>query len=163
MAYFKGNSEKLPINIDCIFQLRRSLRYWVKQQQKEGPVWKVHSWTEGYIGKRAAEHGVVANLCIPERLIALYLTSYHSFHFETRGHCSMCAQGVWFRPDPTTLFFHEFLQIRASTKFLPPPLPEKYPLYGISQVWIQTASYQALKWSTILTKKKLLVEICTVM
>ena len=37
------------------------------------------------IGKRAAEHGVVANLCIPDHFI-LVVTSFHSFHLETRGH-----------------------------------------------------------------------------
>ena len=52
------------------------------------------------IVKRAAEHGVVANLCIPDRLV----NSYHSFHWETRGHSSTRARGVWFRPDPTTIF-----------------------------------------------------------
>ena len=34
------------------------------------------------IGKRAAEHGVVANLCIPDHFI-LVVTSYHSFYFYT--------------------------------------------------------------------------------
>ena len=45
LLYFKrkGNSEKFPINIDYIFPLWSSLRYWFKQQQIEGPVWKVHS------------------------------------------------------------------------------------------------------------------------
>ena len=55
------------------------------------------------IGKRAAEHGVVANLCIPDCII-LVVTSYYSFHFKTRGHSSTRARRVWFRPDPTTLF-----------------------------------------------------------
>ena len=57
------------------------------------------------IGKRAAEHGVIANLCIPDHFVA-------SYHF------SMCARGVWFRPDSTTFFYHESEHPR---NFYPPP------------------------------------------
>ena len=58
------------------------------------------------VGKRAAEHGVVANLCIPDHFI-LVVTSYHNLHFETIGRISMHAQGVWFR---TRRFYQESLK-----------------------------------------------------
>ena len=82
------------------------------------------------IGKRATEYGVVVNLCIPDRFI-LVVTSYHSFHDETRGHYSTCARGVWFI---LSIFYHESLQIRASTKNLPPPPPQKKKLPAIHYI-----------------------------
>ena len=85
---------------------------------------------QGYDWKGTDEHGVVADLCIPDCFI-LVVTSYHSFYFETRGHCSTCAWGVWFKPDLTTIFYYESLQIRESKKIYPLP-PENYPLYGMT-------------------------------
>ena len=103
--YFKrkGNSEKLPINIDCIFN--SEVRSTMGQYGKYTPEQKA------IIGKRAAEHGVIANLCIPDHFVA-------SYHF------SMCARGVWFRPDSTTFFYHE-LSIHEIFTPLPPKIPEK--------------------------------------
>ena len=71
-------------------------------------------------------------LHIPDRFI-LMITSYHQFHFETRGQSSTCAWGVQFRPDPTTIFYHKSLQIRtSSTNLLPhPPPKKKFLLYCI--------------------------------
>ena len=54
--------------------------------KKRGQYGKYTPEQKAVIGKRAAEHGVVANLCIPDHFI-LVATSYHSFHL-TRGHCS---------------------------------------------------------------------------
>ena len=53
--------------------------------KRRGQYGKCTPEQKAMIGKRAAEHGVVANLCIPDHFI-LVVTSYHSFHFETRGH-----------------------------------------------------------------------------
>ena len=118
--YFKrkGNSEKLPININCIFQLRISLRYSIdsNNSKKRGQYGKYTPEQKAMIGKRAAEHGVVANLCIPDCFI-LVVTSYHSYI------CTRDVVSTW--PDPN-FFYHESLQIRASTKILPPP-PRKIP------------------------------------
>ena len=69
--------------IDCIFQLRRSLRYIESNNSKKRSQYgKYTPEQKAMIGKRAAEHGVVANLCITDHFI-LVVTSYHSFHFET--------------------------------------------------------------------------------
>ena len=48
--------------------------------KKRGQYGKYTPEQKAMIGKRAAEHGVVANLCIPDHFI-LGVTSYHSFHF----------------------------------------------------------------------------------
>ena len=74
------------------------------------------------IGKRAAEHGVVANLCIPDRFI-LVVTSYHSFHFKARGHSSdECGLDL----TRTRIFLP---QIIPSTKILS---PKKYLLHSMT-------------------------------
>ena len=104
--YFKrkGNSKKLLINIHCIFQFSE-VRSAIESinSKKRGQYGKYTHEQNAMIGKRAAEYGVVANLCIPDRFI-LVVTSYHSFHFKARGHSSTCACRVWFKPDPTTTF-----------------------------------------------------------
>ena len=82
------------------------------------------------IGKRAAEHGVVANLCIPDRCI-LVVTSYLSFHFYTSKLEAIALrvhEGCGLNMTRSQFFYHKSLQIRASTKILP---SEKYPLYGM--------------------------------
>ena len=78
----------------------------------------------------AGQRGVVANLCIPDRF-TLVINSYHSFHFETRGHCSrsMRVPGVWFRHDPTTLFLPRITTNPSIQEIY--ISPEKYPLYGM--------------------------------
>ena len=50
--------------------------------KRRGQYGKYTPEQKAMIGKRAAEHGVVANLCIPDHF-TLVVTSYHSFHFET--------------------------------------------------------------------------------
>ena len=93
--------------------------------KKRGQYGKYTPEQKAMIGKRAAEHGVVANLCIPDRFI-LVVTSYHRFHFETRGHSSMHAQGVWFRLDQTTNITHHYNSEHPRKFYAPPPPPQVY-------------------------------------
>ena len=58
--------------------------------KKRGQYGKYTPEQKAMIGKRAAEQGGVDNLCIPDHFI-LVVISYHSFHFETRGHSSALA------------------------------------------------------------------------
>ena len=130
--YFKrkGNSEKLPI--DCIFQFISLFCYWFKQQKKEGPVWKVHSWTEGYDWKKSCWTWSCSQLVHPRPLYTDgNLVSQLSVRNYNRGHSSTCARGVWFTPDPTTFFTTNHYKSEHPRKFYPPPPPEKYPLYSI--------------------------------
>ena len=46
--------------------------------KQRGQYGKYTPGQKAMIGKRATEHGVVANLCIPDHFI-LVVTSYHSF------------------------------------------------------------------------------------
>ena len=59
-----------------------------------------HKYHGGYSFLSGIE--VVRQLMHPR---SLSTGEYHSFHSETRGHCSARARGVWFRIDPTTIFF----------------------------------------------------------
>ena len=122
--YFKrkGNSEKLPFassNSEVCSAIESN------NSKKRGQYGKYTPEQKAMVGKTAAEHGVVVNLCIPDRFILL-VTSYYYFHFETRGHSSTRARGVWFRPDPTTTF------LTRITKN--PIIHEKYPLYCIEDI-----------------------------
>ena len=86
--YFKrkGNSEKLPINIDCNFNSEVRSAIDSNNNKKSGQYGKYTPEQKAMIGNRAAEHGVVH-----PRPFILVVTSYHSFYFETRGHSSMHA------------------------------------------------------------------------
>ena len=62
--------------------------------KKRGQREKYNPEQKAMIGKRAAEHGVVANLCTLDHFI-LVINSYHSFHFETtRPELYVCTRGV---------------------------------------------------------------------
>ena len=62
--YFKRklNSENLPINIDCIFKLKVRSATESNNSKKRGHYGKYTPEQKAMIGKRAAEHGVVAAL-----------------------------------------------------------------------------------------------------
>ena len=124
----KRNSQKLPINFDHIFQFSK-VRSAIESNnsKKRGQYGKYTPEQNVMIGKRA-ENGVVANLCIPDRFI-LVVTSYHSFHFEARGHSSTCARWVWFRPDPTTNFLPQITTNHTIHENVtpPPPPPREIP------------------------------------
>ena len=96
--------------------------------KKRGQYGRYTPEQKAMIGKRAAEHCVVVNLCIPDRFV-LVVTSYHS-HFEPRGHICTHARGVWFRSDPTSIFL---TRITTNPGIHENFTPQKYPLYGISQ------------------------------
>ena len=96
-----------------------------KQQQKEGPAWKVHSWIESYDWKENCWAWCCNQLVHPRPLYTGGNLVPHSFHFKIRGHCSMCAQGVRFIPDPTTLFLPRITTNPSiHKKFTPPPPPK---------------------------------------
>ena len=102
-----------------------------------------------WIGKRAAEQGVVANLCTPDHFILVVnLYHRHRFYFETRGHCSMRAWGVWFRPDQTTFILPRTTSNPSIHEIFtpppPPPPPVKYQLYDGSIAWtIREGQYRS--------------------
>ena len=114
--YFKrkGNSEKLPINI---FNSEVRSAIDSSNSKKRGQYGKYTPEQKAMIGKRAAEHDVVytgSNL-VPQLFSKLEATAL-------REH-----EGCGLDLTRQRICYHESLQIRASTKILP---PEKYPLYG---------------------------------
>ena len=92
----------------------------------------------------------------------------YSFHSETRGHCYMRARGVWFidLPRRPLIFYHGSLQIRVSTKFLPPPKNTRYTVcqcYSVPLlllIWYEvTTSINNLGCTSWQTTISLLLEV----
>ena len=67
------------------------------------------------------EHGVVANLCIPDRFIQ-FVTLYHSFHLKTRSHSSTCGLDLI----RTHIFTTNHYKSEHPRNF--------YPLYSVTKI-----------------------------
>ena len=99
--------------------------------KKRGQYGKYTPEQKAMIGKRAAEHGVVAKLCIPDRFMLVVTLQHTAFTSKQEAIALRMHEGCGLYLTRPHFFYHESLQIRASTKILPTPPQKKYLLYGM--------------------------------
>ena len=87
-----GKARSCPVTSIASFNSEVRSAIDSNNSKKRGQYRRYAAEQKDMIGKRAVEHGVIANLCILDPFI-LVVMSYHSFHFETRE-LYVCTRGV---------------------------------------------------------------------